>query len=66
VWDVNEFCGIRTFVAPKNMFWTPDIGIVERYENDFYQNLLPRLFLPFSDRYCNTGYKMIDRKRVMV
>jgi len=32
------------------MFWTPDIGIVERYKNYFCQNVSLWLFLPFSDR----------------
>ncbi len=28
---MEEFCGMETLAAPKDMFWTPDIGIVERY-----------------------------------
>ncbi len=29
---MEEFCGMETLAAPKDMFWTPDIGIVERYK----------------------------------
>ncbi len=29
---MEEFCGMETLAAPKYMFWTPDIGIVERYK----------------------------------
>ncbi|XP_048040377.1 neuronal acetylcholine receptor subunit beta-3-like [Megalobrama amblycephala] len=28
-WNTSNFCGISTFYAFKNMFWTPDIGIIE-------------------------------------
>jgi len=41
LWDKNRFCGIETFVAPKNMFWTPDISIMERYT----KLLLPETFI---------------------
>ncbi|XP_039506084.1 5-hydroxytryptamine receptor 3C-like [Pimephales promelas] len=44
-WDDTEFCGIDTFVAPKNMFWTPDIGIVESIETDFGTKDSPNVVL---------------------
>lgn len=31
-WDEDTFCGIVRLAAPKDRFWTPDIGIVERYK----------------------------------
>ncbi|XP_050960298.1 5-hydroxytryptamine receptor 3A-like [Labeo rohita] len=34
-WDKTLFCGMETFVAPKNMFWTPDIGIIESIKTEF-------------------------------
>ncbi len=34
-WNSPEFCGMKTFSARKDMVWTPDIVIVERYKNDF-------------------------------
>jgi len=32
-WIPEEYCGIDTLPFPKNVFWTPDIGILERYKN---------------------------------
>ena len=29
-WKPENYCGITTFAAPRNMVWTPDIGIKER------------------------------------
>jgi len=41
MWNKTNYCEIDTIEAPKNMFWTPDIGIMERYKNKKYlSNLL--------------------------
>jgi len=40
-WNNSTFCGIETCVAPRNMFWTPDISIMERYT----KLLLPETFI---------------------
>ncbi|RXN14043.1 5-hydroxytryptamine receptor 3A-like protein [Labeo rohita] len=34
-WNENEFCGMETLAAQKNMLWTPDIGIVESIKTEF-------------------------------
>ncbi|XP_039545677.1 5-hydroxytryptamine receptor 3A-like, partial [Pimephales promelas] len=44
-WDDTQFCGIDKFVAPKNMFWTPDIGIVESIKTDFGTKDSPNVML---------------------
>ncbi|XP_016328305.1 5-hydroxytryptamine receptor 3A-like [Sinocyclocheilus anshuiensis] len=33
-WDEEEFCGMETLAVPKEMFWTPDIGIVESIKTE--------------------------------
>jgi len=37
-WLPEEYCGIDTLPFPKNVFWTPDIGILERYKKYSSQN----------------------------
>ncbi|XP_052408105.1 5-hydroxytryptamine receptor 3B-like [Carassius gibelio] len=34
-WNKSLFCEMETCVAPKNLFWTPDIGIIESIKTDF-------------------------------
>ncbi|XP_039523136.1 5-hydroxytryptamine receptor 3A-like [Pimephales promelas] len=34
-WDPDEYCGIKSYAAPKNLFWTPDICIMESIKTDF-------------------------------
>lgn len=63
-WDKSSFCEMETFVAPKNMFWTPDIGIIERYKKIYFcQNLLIWLFVLLV--IVHKGCRMMDRIRVM-
>ncbi|XP_077086691.1 5-hydroxytryptamine receptor 3A-like [Siphateles boraxobius] len=40
-WDEDKFCGIVTLAAPKDRFWTPDIGIVESIKTEFGTNDFP-------------------------
>uniref|UniRef100_A0A8C1S8H1 5-hydroxytryptamine receptor 3A-like n=1 Tax=Cyprinus carpio TaxID=7962 RepID=A0A8C1S8H1_CYPCA len=49
-WDKSSFCEMETFVAPKNMFWTPDIGIIESIKTDFGTKESPYV------RLIHTGY----------
>ncbi|XDV14184.1 hypothetical protein PO909_002363, partial [Leuciscus waleckii] len=44
-WDLNTFCGIRKVVAPKNMFWAPDIGIMESIRTEFGTKDSPNVLL---------------------
>ncbi|XP_056106491.1 5-hydroxytryptamine receptor 3A-like [Rhinichthys klamathensis goyatoka] len=44
-WNKRTFCGIETFVAPKNMFWTPDISIMESIRTEFGTKESPNLLL---------------------
>ncbi|XP_067280280.1 5-hydroxytryptamine receptor 3A-like [Pseudorasbora parva] len=44
-WDETLFCGIKTFSAPKNMFWTPDIGIMESIKTEFGTKESPNVLL---------------------
>ncbi|XP_039531167.1 5-hydroxytryptamine receptor 3A-like [Pimephales promelas] len=44
-WEEKKFCGIDTFAAPKDMFWTPDIGIVESLKTDFGTKDFPNVVL---------------------
>ncbi|XDV14185.1 hypothetical protein PO909_002364 [Leuciscus waleckii] len=44
-WDIDTFCGIRKFVAPKNMFWTPDIAILESIKTEFGTKESPNVML---------------------
>nr|XP_055036798.1 neuronal acetylcholine receptor subunit beta-3-like [Misgurnus anguillicaudatus] len=30
LWNYSDFCEIDSFLAPKDLFWTPDIVVVER------------------------------------
>ncbi|XP_051570402.1 5-hydroxytryptamine receptor 3A-like [Myxocyprinus asiaticus] len=34
-WNSKDFCGISSFSLPKDMFWTPDIGIIESIKTEF-------------------------------
>ncbi|XP_056117895.1 5-hydroxytryptamine receptor 3A-like [Rhinichthys klamathensis goyatoka] len=34
-WTPGQYCGIKSYAAPKNMFWTPDICIMESIKTDF-------------------------------
>ncbi|XP_067285195.1 5-hydroxytryptamine receptor 3A-like [Pseudorasbora parva] len=45
LWYHDLFCGIKTFSAPKNMFWTPDIGILESIKTDFGTKESPNVLL---------------------
>ncbi|XP_077086740.1 5-hydroxytryptamine receptor 3A-like isoform X2 [Siphateles boraxobius] len=49
-WDTHGFCGIDSFIAPKNMFWTPDISIKESIKTEFGTKDSPNVLL-FSDGY---------------
>ncbi|XP_048008242.1 5-hydroxytryptamine receptor 3A-like isoform X2 [Megalobrama amblycephala] len=45
MWYPDGFCGIATFAAPKNMFWTPDIDIMESIKKEFGANDSPNVLL---------------------
>ncbi|KAK7168429.1 hypothetical protein R3I94_002488 [Phoxinus phoxinus] len=45
LWNTGEFCGIKTFVAPKNMFWAPDIEIMESLKTEFGTKDFPNVLL---------------------
>ncbi|XP_051995387.1 5-hydroxytryptamine receptor 3A-like [Xyrauchen texanus] len=34
-WNSKDFCGITSFSLPKDMFWTPDIGIIDSIKTEF-------------------------------
>ncbi|XDV14081.1 hypothetical protein PO909_002297, partial [Leuciscus waleckii] len=44
-WNSSDFCLIDTFAAPKNMFWTPDIGIMESIKTEFGTKESPYVLL---------------------
>ncbi|XP_048008566.1 5-hydroxytryptamine receptor 3A-like [Megalobrama amblycephala] len=44
-WRTEDFCGITKFVAPRNMFWTPDIGIMESIKTEFGTKESPNVML---------------------
>ncbi|XDV14100.1 hypothetical protein PO909_002315 [Leuciscus waleckii] len=45
MWNLDEFCQIDTFAAPKNMVWTPDIGIKESIKTEFGTRESPYVLL---------------------
>ncbi|KAG1961528.1 5-hydroxytryptamine receptor 3A-like [Pimephales promelas] len=40
-WRPENYCGIDTLPFPKNVFWTPDIGILESIKTEFGTNESP-------------------------
>ncbi|CAM4419944.1 unnamed protein product [Leuciscus chuanchicus] len=44
-WNPDDFCQIKTFAAPQNMFWTPDIGIIESIKTEFGTKESPYVLL---------------------
>ncbi|KAK7174167.1 hypothetical protein R3I93_001377 [Phoxinus phoxinus] len=44
-WEPDQYCGITSYAAPKNMFWTPDINIMESIKTDFGTKESPYVLL---------------------
>ncbi|XDV14092.1 hypothetical protein PO909_002308 [Leuciscus waleckii] len=44
-WKPENYCGITTFAAPRNMVWTPDIGIKESIKTEFGTRESPYVLL---------------------
>ncbi|XP_050960297.1 5-hydroxytryptamine receptor 3A-like, partial [Labeo rohita] len=40
-WNYTMYCEMDSFVAPKNLFWTPDISIIESIKTEFGTNESP-------------------------
>ncbi|XP_039509906.1 5-hydroxytryptamine receptor 3A-like [Pimephales promelas] len=48
MWNPANYCQIETFAAPKNMFWTPDIGILESIKTEYGTKESPYVHLRSS------------------
>ncbi|XP_077086692.1 5-hydroxytryptamine receptor 3A-like [Siphateles boraxobius] len=46
-WNPNDFCGIGTLAFSKNVFWSPDIGIVESIKTEFGTKESPNVQLRY-------------------
>ncbi|XP_073670161.1 5-hydroxytryptamine receptor 3A-like isoform X1 [Paramisgurnus dabryanus] len=44
-WSFSDFCGIKSFAVPKDLFWIPDIVFAESIKTEFGANESPYLQL---------------------
>ncbi|XDV14095.1 hypothetical protein PO909_002311 [Leuciscus waleckii] len=44
-WKPDQYCEIKSYAAPKNLFWTPDINIMESIKTDFGTKESPYVLL---------------------